>query len=517
MAKRGRPRHPDVLTPREWEVLSLLREGLTNEQIAERLGVTLHAARYHVSEILSKLGVATREEAAAWQPEEIRAGPRWSVAFQVWLTAAAAVAVLAVGVLAWGVARGSDDDAPTSSRTPSQPTATQPRASATAEPTSTFFPFPRPDLGANVRSMQLVSEDAGFVLTDDALIRIPFIPAGEKIDVAEVDITPPGIGASNIKGFHFLDSDHGWVVSDGDIELGSQIEQLLAFRTTDGGDSWQSSPLTGPANIYLVTRLLPAYIDFVDANRGWVALSTQQTMNSPTGELYRTDDGGETWTQLSTPVGREFHFVDANTGWTVGGVLYDTLYVTRDGGETWADASDITPLAQPAGPRTFGLPVAVDDGRLLLPVRMYIQGHSSLLMVYSSTDGGQVWPQVTLTEIGEAISEGSPLAAFIFPTGAVVAVAPDGNGYRLSAGATEFEAFTPTQTGDFRNPSSETGLFMPAALNFIDEQRGWGIAFAGGCDTFKADCWDATFIQQTEDGGLTWSPLPFGSAPTQTP
>ena len=74
MGKRGRPRHPDVLTPREWEVLALVREGLTNEQIAERLGVTLHAARYHVSEILSKQGVATREEAAAWQPEAVRTG-----------------------------------------------------------------------------------------------------------------------------------------------------------------------------------------------------------------------------------------------------------------------------------------------------------------------------------------------------------------------------------------------------------------------------------------------------------
>src|ERR1700687_2221762 len=111
MGMRGRPRYPDVLTPREWEVPALVPEGLTNEQIAERLGVTLHAARYHVSEILSKLGVATREEAAAWQPEKVRAGPRWSIAFQVWLTAAAAVTLIAVGVLAWGVARGSGDDA----------------------------------------------------------------------------------------------------------------------------------------------------------------------------------------------------------------------------------------------------------------------------------------------------------------------------------------------------------------------------------------------------------------------
>ena len=64
--RRGRRPHPDILTPREWEVLALVRAGLTNEQIAERLGISLGGARYHVSEILSKLGVGTRREAADW-------------------------------------------------------------------------------------------------------------------------------------------------------------------------------------------------------------------------------------------------------------------------------------------------------------------------------------------------------------------------------------------------------------------------------------------------------------------
>jgi len=81
MAKRGRPRHPDVLTPREWEVLSLIRGGLTNEQIAERIGVSIHAVRYHVSQILSKLGVTTREEPRIGRREatslEIGAGSGW--------------------------------------------------------------------------------------------------------------------------------------------------------------------------------------------------------------------------------------------------------------------------------------------------------------------------------------------------------------------------------------------------------------------------------------------------------
>src|SRR3990172_11931053 len=78
MARRGRPPYPDILTPREWEVLALLREGLSNEQIAQRLEITERTARYHVSEILGKLSVSTRQEAAAWQPEERR--PWWAIA-----------------------------------------------------------------------------------------------------------------------------------------------------------------------------------------------------------------------------------------------------------------------------------------------------------------------------------------------------------------------------------------------------------------------------------------------------
>ncbi len=52
MSKRGRPPHPDILTPREWEVLALLRESLSNDEIAQRLGISLAGAKYHVSEIL---------------------------------------------------------------------------------------------------------------------------------------------------------------------------------------------------------------------------------------------------------------------------------------------------------------------------------------------------------------------------------------------------------------------------------------------------------------------------------
>ncbi|MEX1254549.1 MAG: glutamate racemase [Dehalococcoidia bacterium] len=64
MEKRGRPRHPDILTPREWQVLRLLRRGCSNREIAARLGISPGGAKYHVGEILSKLGAASRRETA---------------------------------------------------------------------------------------------------------------------------------------------------------------------------------------------------------------------------------------------------------------------------------------------------------------------------------------------------------------------------------------------------------------------------------------------------------------------
>jgi DNA-binding CsgD family transcriptional regulator len=53
------------LTPREREVLALLADGRTNRQIAETLFISGKTASVHVSNILAKLGVANRGEAAA--------------------------------------------------------------------------------------------------------------------------------------------------------------------------------------------------------------------------------------------------------------------------------------------------------------------------------------------------------------------------------------------------------------------------------------------------------------------
>jgi two-component system nitrate/nitrite response regulator NarL len=53
----------DPLTPREVEVLQLLAEGLSNKQIAARLAISEHTAKFHVAAILGKLGAEGRTDA----------------------------------------------------------------------------------------------------------------------------------------------------------------------------------------------------------------------------------------------------------------------------------------------------------------------------------------------------------------------------------------------------------------------------------------------------------------------
>ena len=64
------PSGPEALTPREREVVSLLAEGLSNSQVAERLYISPRTAAVHVSNILAKLGMSSRTEVAAWAVRE---------------------------------------------------------------------------------------------------------------------------------------------------------------------------------------------------------------------------------------------------------------------------------------------------------------------------------------------------------------------------------------------------------------------------------------------------------------
>ena len=55
-----------TLTAREWEVLALIGEGLSNRLIARRLGIAEKTVKAHLTSIFSQIGVADRVQAALW-------------------------------------------------------------------------------------------------------------------------------------------------------------------------------------------------------------------------------------------------------------------------------------------------------------------------------------------------------------------------------------------------------------------------------------------------------------------
>ena len=56
---------PEHLTLREREVLEMMREGLSNKEIAAQLNISAHTVKFHISSILGKLGASSRTEAVA--------------------------------------------------------------------------------------------------------------------------------------------------------------------------------------------------------------------------------------------------------------------------------------------------------------------------------------------------------------------------------------------------------------------------------------------------------------------
>jgi DNA-binding NarL/FixJ family response regulator len=70
LARGGRPRAAELLTPRELEVLGLIARGQSNKRIALELGVAEKTVKTHVGHVLGKLGLSDRTQAALYAVRE---------------------------------------------------------------------------------------------------------------------------------------------------------------------------------------------------------------------------------------------------------------------------------------------------------------------------------------------------------------------------------------------------------------------------------------------------------------
>ena len=359
------------LTPREEEVLGYIRRDLSNEQIAQQMGISIAGVKYHVSEILGKLGVENRHDAARWTSEQ---RPWWQSAGVLlsiprprlgWLSPAvgAALAVMvaiAVGLLVWALLATDGEQEEAAGPGPAGP--------LNAE---LVLDRPSPSFGA----MDFVSDDEGWMLVAGGLLRTTdggeswteaARVTGADIDFADEDhgwiVGRSGSIYATTDGESWIEQDSGtdvnlssvyaasdqeaWAVGSG-IGISDQVswpKPAILLHTGDGGASWQE--IETPAYTWF------GAITFI-GSEGWLAghqcknpdqVDPEQPVCAPTGALLHTVDGGATWELLDANLPewvRSFVMLDQEHGWIIGSCFTGKVecergpFRTMDGGLSW--------------------------------------------------------------------------------------------------------------------------------------------------------------------------------------
>lgn len=215
---RGRPRHPDVLTPAEWRVLEDVRRGWTNQEIADDLGVSVNTVRAHVSSMLAKLDLPDRHALGRWEGSPARASraalDRMGIA--VWLRWSAGAVALLTGALAlWSVMEAS-----------------RPGESSVGAPATAPAGAPSPTPPATEAS---ATETLAPTTPPQAPFRLDFGP-GEVIDVAPAALFVGPGGATTAWVFPDHDGSDLGISPGGRFILWRHGGQVRIFSTENGSD-----------------------------------------------------------------------------------------------------------------------------------------------------------------------------------------------------------------------------------------------------------------------------------------
>ena len=125
------------------------------------------------------------------------------------------------------------------------------------------------------------------------------------------------LGAAAISAISFVDAHNGWLILVTPDPAGTSAFSIA--QTSDGGTTWLVNPLTlfKPGEVDSLASAIT--LDFFDAHTGWLVIKRATSRNFSVGTLFKTADGGATWTKLTIPIGEPVSFITAQIGWTAGG------------------------------------------------------------------------------------------------------------------------------------------------------------------------------------------------------
>lgn len=289
-----------------------------------------------------------------------------------------------------------------------------------------------------------------------------------------VDVTPGKV--ATIFGFLAFNDVQAYVASpstSGDIDV---------FVTRDGGVSWTSTSIrvdnaAGGWN--------SVFIAMADEGRGLLSVETIHGASTAEVVLFRTDDGGSSWTQLGPQdlVG-PLAFSDADHVWASAEPEGQTLLESTDGGVTWSPVT--LPMPSTNEFTTVGTPqFYASDGVVLV-----MQGQT--LLTFHSADAGQTW-----TELNQSVTDSkAALPAAFVP----FAVADPNHIYAGFRGQL-------LETGVNASAWTPVGLPIPGFVTSIDglDDHAAAVLEQSSCSKSANSCLVASTVVETANAGGSWS------------
>lgn len=318
-----------------------------------------------------------------------------------------------------------------------------------------------------VQAMGLLSEDIGWIWVDHSL---RWTTNG---GLSWTDITPSAVANKAILAVDFPDATHGWMMS-----VFPPGPELYLSRTSDAGATWNTTLFGDCASDELPGGI---FLNALDSLHAWAVIRLPGSSNFSDGVLFRTTDGGATWTQLSIPSGNPVHFISPTVGWTLGGPGRDVLYHSTDGGDSWAPQG-VNPAPSGTPDVIFNLPTFSTSVDGVLPVVEYDQS-TSQVDFYVSDDGGTTWNLDTTESSGRDLRPGS-----IFP----IAVVDPSTHFMPAPGSL----------------SNLSGAVMH--LSFATSEVGWAFTSSAQCAPSQngPECASTSTLMGTANGGESWAELP---------
>lgn len=357
--------------------------------------------------------------------------------------------------------------------------------SAPLAATNTGLTNPTTDRGARVRSMQLVTTTTGWVLTDK---RILWTTSGGR-EWAFMTL-PQEILPTMVANIFFLDVSQGWIVVMPSPTTSAGQTTIKVLRTHDGGKHWLTSTVSDKqAEVEAVSG--NAFIDFIDLQHGWIMLPSLSSSNFSIGSLFRTEDGGTSWSEVAAPSGDAVRFTSPSDGWAINRPRQQ-LYATHDGGQHWQPQVPLT-TSGVIGQPTYDLPTFTNTTDGFLPVTITRQGQTAVA-IYVTHDGGQSWSTATAITLPVPVESGVHIPTAVTDANTWIVAPPDGKIHRTKDAGAHWQ----------EQPTSSP-LEGISAFSFATTTEGWAQRFNGQCAQAKTHCSIETEVLKTSDGGQTWT------------